>query len=83
MAKPPAPPPPCFIRLPEVARRTGVCGRQIYRWIGAGTFPKQIRVSYKVSVWIEAEVEEWLRLCLNARAPRCQRYRSQTRPPAW
>ena len=64
MAKPPAPPPPRYIRLPEVVRRTGVSGRQIYRWIGSGAFPKQRRMSYRVSVWIEAEVDEWLRLCV-------------------
>ena len=50
-----------LIRLPEVIQITSLSRTQIYRLIAAGTFPKGYRVSHKVSVWKETEVDQWIR----------------------
>lgn len=51
--------PPRFLRLPEVCCRTGYSGRQIYRMIAEGRFPKGYRRSHKVAVWYESDVDKW------------------------
>lgn len=53
--------PPRFLRLPQVADRVGRSGRQIYRMVAAGDFPKPRRQSHRVSVWYENEVLDWQR----------------------
>jgi len=40
---------------------------QIYRKIAAGTFPQQVHLSDRRIVFLEAEVDEWLRQRIAAR----------------
>lgn len=49
-----------LIRLPEVMRRTGMSKTDVYRKIKSGDFPKQIRRSHKVAVWVERQIDAWV-----------------------
>lgn len=56
-----------FIKLPEVKRITSMSMTEIYRRIGKGQFPKQIRIGAKNVVWIEQEVRAWVDLMIAGR----------------
>jgi len=34
----------------------------LYRLVGRGLFPEPVRITERVSVWREADVDNWLRL---------------------
>ncbi len=46
-----------IIRLRTVLDRTGLSRSTLYRKIGEGTFPPQLRISVHGAGWSEAEVE--------------------------
>jgi prophage regulatory protein len=48
-----------WLRLPQVAKITGLKGSTIYEWARKGKFPKQIRLSPKLSVWSSQAVASW------------------------
>ena len=49
-----------FMRRKEVELVTGICKKVLYRrWI-KGTFPKPIRISYKLIVWPRQEIIDWM-----------------------
>jgi prophage regulatory protein len=50
-----------LIRLQEVAERTGLSKRMIYRLIQQGRFPIQFKPGGYSSRWSEQEVEAWVR----------------------
>jgi len=50
-----------FIRLPAVTASTGLSKSEIYRRVQAGTFPRPIRLSHRVSVWTKSSVTRWKR----------------------
>lgn len=50
-----------LIRLPTVEDRTGLRKSYIYQQIAAGTFPKPIKIGRRTTVFIEAEVDAWIR----------------------
>ena len=50
-----------LIRLPEVMHRTSLSRSCLYRLMSENRFPKGYRVSHKVSVWKETEVDQWIR----------------------
>ena len=49
-----------FLRLPEVLNLVGVTRSTLYRWMDAGTFPKQISVGGNTVVWVESAVTAWM-----------------------
>ena len=51
---------PRFLRLPEVLKLVGVTRSTLYRWMDAGTFPKQIQLASRTVVWNEQEVTKWM-----------------------
>ena len=51
---------PRFLRLPEVLNLVGVTRSTLYRWMDAGTFPKQIHLGPRTIVWNEREVVQWM-----------------------
>lgn len=55
----PAEQPRKFIKLREVKVLTTLSTSEIYRRIAANTFPRQVPLGPKSSVWIEAEVIAW------------------------
>ncbi len=48
------------LRLLKVAEKTGLSKTHIYRLIQAGKFPRGHKLSERVSVWAEAEIDQWL-----------------------
>lgn len=67
-----------LLRISEVLQRVGVARSTLYRWSQEGFFPRQIRISHKVSVWLEADVEEWI---LSKRPTQAQPQIRPKRPP--
>ena len=49
-----------LIRLPEVERRVGVSGREIYRRVSAGNFPRPVKIGTRSIAWIEAEIDAYV-----------------------
>ena len=49
-----------ILRLPEVIIKTALCRSTIYALIKKGKFPKQIKLTQSLSVWIESEINQWL-----------------------
>lgn len=49
-----------LIRLPEVTKITSLSTAQIYRLMHEGSFPRQYRLSHRVSAWKESEVAAWI-----------------------
>ena len=50
-----------LLRLPEVMRRVGLKRSAIYQRMSEGRFPKSRSLGYRCTVWVEAEVEDWIR----------------------
>ena len=48
------------IRKPEVLAKVCMSKSQMYRLILAGEFPKPYKLSERVTVWSEDEVDAWL-----------------------
>jgi prophage regulatory protein len=55
-----ASPPPRLLRLPEVINRVGLRRSAIYLRMSEGRFPKCRTLGPKCSVWVEAEINEWI-----------------------
>jgi prophage regulatory protein len=49
-----------LIRLPEVARLTGLGRSQLYALAAAGKFPSPLKLSERCSAWAEPEVRAWI-----------------------
>lgn len=48
-----------LIRLHEVESKSGLCRTTIYALIAKREFPAQRKIG-KVSVWLEAEIDQWI-----------------------
>jgi prophage regulatory protein len=51
----------------EVERLTSLTRSTIYASMGAGTFPKAVKIGPMRVGWVESEVLEWLKACVAAR----------------
>lgn len=51
---------PRLLRLRQVIELTGLKRDTIYRYIRAGQFPRQRRISERASAWREDEIKEWI-----------------------
>ena len=49
-----------IIRLKTVLTRTGLSRTTLYRKMGEGTFPRQIRISVHGAGWHESAVNRWI-----------------------
>jgi prophage regulatory protein len=50
-----------FWRLPVVLNNTGMKRSSLYRAIGKGQFPRQVKIGDRGIAWVESEVEEWIK----------------------
>ncbi len=48
------------LRQTQVIEKIGVSKTHLYRLIQKGDFPKSHKLSERVSVWNECEIDEWL-----------------------
>lgn len=58
-------PPARLLRLPEVMDRVGLRRSAIYQRMSEGRFPKSRSLGPKCAVWVEAEVEDWIKSIAN------------------
>ena len=49
-----------IIRLKTVLDRTGLSRTTLYRKMGEGTFPRQVRISVHGAGWHESAVTRWI-----------------------
>jgi prophage regulatory protein len=49
-----------LLRLPEVARRTGLSASSVYRLERMGRFPHRQRIGLRSSAWRESDLTAWL-----------------------
>ncbi len=54
-----------LIRLPRVMNKTGLAKSTIWWMISNGKFPKQIKISSRVSVWKEKDIDDWIEQQIN------------------
>ncbi|WP_298286019.1 AlpA family transcriptional regulator [Novosphingobium sp.] len=54
-------PPARLLRLPEVIARVGLRRSAIYERMSEGRFPRSRSLGPKCAVWVEAEIDEWIR----------------------
>lgn len=52
--------PEIMLRLPQVQQRVPLSRSEIYQRIKDGQFPKQIRLSHKVALWKESDIDAWI-----------------------
>jgi prophage regulatory protein len=58
-----------FIRVAAVSERTGLSQREVWRRSrSGGTFPRPRKLSQKVTVWVEEEVDAWVRAVIAGKA---------------
>jgi prophage regulatory protein len=82
-----------YLRLRDVCQRVGLKQSAVYRLIGLGKFPKQVKLSERASAWVESEVEAYMTARIEDRdqrpsaarfittSPRVRRRVSHSRPP--
>jgi prophage regulatory protein len=63
-------PPPRLLRLPEVMERVGLRRSAIYQRMSQGRFPKCRTLGPKCSVWVEAEINEWVQSVAESKGER-------------
>jgi prophage regulatory protein len=50
-----------FLRIHDIETMTGISRSTIHRLIKKGDFPRSTCVGRRCIVWMESDVEEWLR----------------------
>ena len=54
-----------FLRLPQVMEAVGLKKSSIWNGVKEGKFPKQIKLSPKVSVWKKSDIDNWIQEQIN------------------
>lgn len=49
-----------FIRLPDIEEQTGLSKSTIWLWIQKGKFPQRIKLSHRISVWKQSDIDNWM-----------------------
>lgn len=55
-----------LIRLPDVIARVGIKRSMIYRLMGEGRFPRSRSLGPKCAVWVESEIDDWVKAVADA-----------------
>lgn len=55
-----------LLRLPEVMARVGLRRSAIYQRMSDGRFPRSRSLGPKCTVWVESEIDEWIRDVANS-----------------
>lgn len=50
-----------FLRLKDVVKKTSISRSTVLLWVRENKFPKPIKVSPKVTIWKESEIDEWIK----------------------
>lgn len=49
-----------FLRLPQVMEVTGLAKSTVWLWVKQGKLPSPIKLSPRVTVWRQSEIDEWV-----------------------
>lgn len=49
-----------FLRIKDVMKKTGLAKSTIWLWIKEGKIPKPIKLSERVTVWKESDIDDWI-----------------------
>jgi len=49
-----------LIRLPEVVEKVGLGKSTVWLWVKQHKFPKPIKLSARVTVWKESDINKWI-----------------------
>ena len=49
-----------FLRIGEVAHKTGMGKSTVLAWENLGRFPRAVRLSPTLRVWLESDVDNWI-----------------------
>ncbi len=49
-----------FLRIVDVMKKTGIAKSTIWLWVSEGKFPKPIKLSPRITVWEEKEINHWM-----------------------
>lgn len=52
--------PHTLLRPKDVAKKIGVSLSHLYQLVASNQFPQPIKLSERISVYIEAEVDDWI-----------------------
>lgn len=56
-----------FLRVNEVADRTGYSVPHIWRMARLGTFPKPVKLGPNATAWLETEIIDWMQARIEQR----------------
>ena len=54
-----------LIRIQEVMDKVGIARSTVWHMVKKGTFPKPRKLSPKVTVWVESEIDEYINNIVN------------------
>lgn len=54
--------PEFFLRLPQVLARVGFSRSTLWRRVRDGSFPSPIKLSARVTVWRQRDIDDWMRM---------------------
>jgi len=49
-----------LIRIPKVMEKTGLAKSTIWWLVANDKFPKQLKLSQRISVWKESDIDNWI-----------------------
>ncbi len=49
-----------FLRIPDVMTQTGLAKSTIWLWVKQGKLPAPIKLSSRVTVWEQSELDNWM-----------------------
>jgi len=49
-----------FLRIGEVAHKTGMGKSTLLAWEKLGRFPQAVRLSRTLRVWLESDIDKWM-----------------------
>lgn len=49
-----------FLRIKDVMKKTGIAKSTIWLWVSEGKFPKPIKLSPRITVWMSKEIDKWM-----------------------
>lgn len=56
-----------LIRIQEVMDKVGITRSTVWYMVKKGTFPKPRKLSPRVTVWVDAEIDEYIANIVNTR----------------
>ena len=49
-----------LLRIKDVMQKTGIAKSTVWLWVKENKFPKPIKLSERITVWDENEIDKWI-----------------------